>query len=50
MTPADIDRMLAEIGVIARPAPTPAPALTARPAGHARDWAGVWYPDAEIPF
>lgn len=45
-----LDHLLAEIGVIARHQPTPAPALTTRPAGPARDWVGTWYPDGNVPF
>ena len=41
----DLDRILNELGVIARPVPAP----TARPDGPANAWRGVWYPDGNIP-
>ena len=43
---SDIDRILNELGVIARPVPAP-PAN--RPAGQPADWRGVWYRDGNIP-
>lgn len=45
---SDLDRILNELGVIARPVPAP-PAPTARPDGPANAWRGVWYPDGNIP-
>jgi hypothetical protein len=44
--PSDLDRMLNELGVIARPVPAPKPQ---RPVGATADWKGVWYPDGVIP-
>lgn len=44
----DLDRILNELGVIARPVPVP-PAPPARPAGQPADWRGVWYRDGNIP-
>jgi len=43
---SDLDRILNDLGVIARPVPTPPPT---RPAGDPRDWRGVWYRDGNIP-
>lgn len=45
MTP--IERALAEIGVIPKPAPAPP---STRPAGPPVNWAGTWYRDTEVPF
>ena len=42
----DLDRILNELGVIARPAPTPP---TNRPTGQPADWRGVWYRDGNVP-
>lgn len=42
---SDLDRILNELGVIARPVPAP----PARPAGQPADWRGVWYRDGNIP-
>jgi hypothetical protein len=46
----DLERHLNELGVIARPAPLPAPALPARPEGPPSSWRGIWYPDGNVPF
>ena len=42
----DLDRMLNEMGVIARPSPAPKPE---RPASQPAEWKGVWYRDGVIP-
>lgn len=44
----DLDRILNELGVVARPVPAP-PAPTTRPDGPVNAWRGVWYPDGNIP-
>lgn len=46
MTP--LDRILNELGVIARPAPQQKP-QTDRPSGPPATWPGVWYADGNIP-
>lgn len=46
----DLDRILNELGVIARSAPQPQPKpLTDRPDGPPHTWRGTWYPDGNIP-
>ena len=46
----DLDRILNELGVIARPAPPPPQRQTDRPDGPTSSWRGVWYADGNIPF
>lgn len=44
---SDLDRILNELGVVARPAPAkPAPT---RPAGFPDKWTGIWYTDDNVP-
>lgn len=43
---SDLERHLNELGVIARPVPTPKPM---RPEGQTADWKGIWYRDGVIP-
>lgn len=45
----DLERHLNELGVVARPAPAPAPACTDRPAGPPNTWRGIWYTDGNVP-
>jgi hypothetical protein len=45
----DLDRILNELGVVARPVPAkPAPAPT-RPPGFPDKWTGIWYTDDNVP-
>lgn len=47
----DLDRILNELGVIARPVSAPLPpAPPLRPEGPPRTWRGVYYDDGNIPF
>ena len=46
---SDLDRILNELGVIARPVPAP-PAPTARPDGPPHTWRGEYYDGGNIPF
>lgn len=45
----DLDRILNELGVIARPATTQPKPPTDRPEGPPNTWRGVWYADGHIP-
>lgn len=47
----DLDRILNELGVIARPIPAPPPpAPPLRPEGPPHTWRGEYYDDGNIPF
>lgn len=44
----DLERHLAELGIIPRPKPKPQPPAD-RPEGPPNTWKGVWYRDGNIP-
>ncbi len=45
----DLDRILNELGVIARPAPQPQPQPKPEPREDPSKSPGIWYPDGNIP-